>query len=73
MWDTPNRLVEYVQRMARSIPNQVLSFIKSFYPKADLTVVTGGVAADCSDEKLQQLMTETAPIAEGIAQHIKLQ
>ena len=71
--DTPSRLVEYVQRMARSIPNQVLSFIRSFYPGADLSVVAQGVAADCSDEKLKELMAEMVPIAEGIAQHIKLQ
>ena len=51
----------------------MLAFLRSFYPKANLAVVTGGVAADCSDEKLKELMAEMAPIAEGIAHHIKLQ
>ena len=71
--DTPGRLLEYVLRLARSIPNQVLSFSKSFYPKADLGVVANGVATDCSDEKFQKLMQEMAPIAKRIAQRIKLQ
>ena len=65
--------MEYVQRLARSIPNQVLAFIKSFYPGANLKVVTTGVASDCTDEKLKELMEETAPIAEGLAPFLKLQ
>ena len=71
--DMPGRLVEYLQRLARSIPNQVLSFIKSFYPTANLAVVTNGVAGDCTDEKLRELMEQTAPIAEGLAPFLKLQ
>ena len=62
-----------MQKLARSIPNQVLSFLKSYYPKANLGVVADGVAAECSNEKFQKLMEETAPITEGIAQCIKLQ
>ena len=47
--------------------------MKSFYPKANLGVVADGVAADCSDEKFQKLMQEMAPIAERMAQRIRLQ
>ena len=62
-----------MQKLARSIPNLVLAFIKSFYPGANLKVVTTGVAGDCKDEKLKKLMEETAPIAEGLASFLKLQ
>ena len=54
--DTPGNLIAYVQMLARSILNQVLSFMKSFYSKADLGVVADGVATDCSDEKVQKLV-----------------
>ena len=64
--------MEYVQWLARSIPNQVLSFIKSFYPTSDLTVVAAGVAGDCTDEKLKELTEQTAPIAKKMALFLKL-
>jgi len=70
--ETPGKVLEYAQRLARSIPNQVLSFLKSFYPKADLSVVREDVTADCSDEKFKELMEETAPIAEEMASRIDL-
>lgn len=53
----------------------MLNFLKSFYPKVDrgVIVVVDGVATDYSDEKFQKLMQETAPIAERVAQCLKLQ
>jgi len=70
--DHPGKVLEYAQRLARSIPNQVLSFLKSFYPTANLSVIKEGVVADCSDEKFKELMAETAPIAEKMASHSNL-
>jgi len=70
--DHPGKVLEYAQRLARSIPNQVLSFLKSFYPTANLSVIKEGVVADCSDEKFKELMAETAPIAEEMASRIDL-
>jgi len=70
--ETPGKVLKYAQRLARSIPNQVLSFLKSFYPKADLSMVREDVTADCSDEKFKELMEETAPIAEEMASRIDL-
>jgi hypothetical protein len=35
--------------MAKSIPKQVLAFMKSYFPRAPVEVVAGGVAANCSD------------------------
>ena len=49
--DTTGRLLAFVQRLARSVPQQVLAMLKSFFPKAQLEAVGQGVAADCSDEK----------------------
>ena len=51
----------------------MLSFIKSFYPTVNLAVVASGVANDYTDEKLRELMEQTAPIAEGLAPFLKLQ
>jgi hypothetical protein len=41
--EAPSRLAAYVKHMARSIPRQVLAFMKSYFPKAPVQVVAGGV------------------------------
>lgn len=48
--DVPVRITSLIQGMAKSVSKQLLGFVKLFYPKADLSPVAEGVAADCSDE-----------------------
>jgi hypothetical protein len=49
--EAPSRLAAYVKHMARLIPKQVLAFMKSYFPKAPVELVTGGVAANCTDDQ----------------------
>jgi hypothetical protein len=49
------------------MPNQVLSFIKSFYGEADLTVIMNGRSGDCTGDRLNELMQQTSPIAEAVS------
>jgi hypothetical protein len=37
--EAPGRLATYVKHLAKSIPNQVLAFMKSYFPKAPVDVV----------------------------------
>jgi hypothetical protein len=71
--EAPSRLAAYVKHLARSIPNQVLAFMKSYFPKAPVDVVAGGVAANCSDEQYAELLEQMAPIAEQVAEKLNLQ
>jgi hypothetical protein len=48
--EAPRRLATYVKHLAKSIPNQVLVYMKSYFPKAPVDAVTGGLAANCTDE-----------------------
>jgi hypothetical protein len=48
--ESPGRLATYVKHLVKSIPNQVLAFMKSYFPKAPVDVVAGGLAANCTDE-----------------------
>jgi hypothetical protein len=59
--------------MARSIPRQVLAFMKSYFPKAPVEVVVGGVAANCIDEQYAELLEQMAPVAEQVAEKFNLQ
>jgi hypothetical protein len=48
--EAPGRLATYVKHVTKSIPNQVLAFMKSYFPKAPVEVVVGGLAANCTDD-----------------------
>jgi hypothetical protein len=50
------RLATYVKHLAKSIPNQVLAFMKSYFPMAPVDVVAGGLAANCTDEQYAGLL-----------------
>jgi hypothetical protein len=69
--EAPSRLAAYVKHTVRS--RQVLAFMKSYFPKAPVEVVAGGVAANCSDEQYAELLEQMAPIAEQVAEKLNLQ
>jgi hypothetical protein len=66
-------LATYVKHLVKSIPNQVLVFTKSYFPKAPVDVVAGGLAANCTDEQYAELLEQMAPIAEQVAEKLNLQ
>jgi hypothetical protein len=66
-------LATYVKHLTKSIPNQVLAYKKSYFPKAPVNVVTGGLAANCSDDQYKELLEQMAPIAEQVAEKLNLQ
>jgi hypothetical protein len=70
--EAPEQLATYVKHLAKSIPNQVLTYMKSYFPKAPVYVVVGGLAANCSDEQYKTLLEEMAPIAEQVVEKINL-
>jgi hypothetical protein len=71
--EAPSWLAAYVKHMARSIPRQVLAFMKSYFPKAPVEVVACGVVANCTDERYAELLEQMAPIAEQVAEKQNLQ
>jgi hypothetical protein len=71
--EAPSRLAAYVKHMARLIPKQVLAFMKSYFPKAPVELVTGGVAANCTDDQYAELLEQMVPIAEQVADKLNLQ
>jgi hypothetical protein len=54
--EAPSCLATYVKHLAKSIPNQVLAFMKSYFPKAPVDVVAGGIAANCTEEQYVELL-----------------
>jgi coenzyme F420-reducing hydrogenase alpha subunit len=70
--EASRRLVTYVKHLAKSIPNQVLAYMKSYFPKAPVDVVVGGLATNCTNEQYKELLEQMAPIAEQVAEKLNL-
>jgi hypothetical protein len=47
--------------------------MKSYFPKAPVEVVAGGVAANCTDEQYSEVVEQMAPISEQVADKLNLQ
>jgi septal ring factor EnvC (AmiA/AmiB activator) len=71
--EAPSRLATYVKHLAKSIPSQILAYMKSYFPKAPVDVVAGGLAANCTDEQYAKLLEKMAPIAEQVTEKLNLQ
>jgi hypothetical protein len=71
--EAPGRLATYVKHLEKSIPNQVLVYMKSYFPKAPVDVVTGGLAANCTDDQYKELLEQMASITEQVAGKLNLQ
>jgi hypothetical protein len=71
--EAPERLATYVKHLAKSIPNQVLAYMKSYFPKAPVDVVAGGLSANYTDDQYKALLEEMAPIAEQVVEKLNLQ
>jgi tetrahydromethanopterin S-methyltransferase subunit B len=71
--EAPGRLATYVKHLVKSILNQVLEYIKSYFPKALVDVVADGLAANYSDEQYKALIEEMTPIVEQVAEKLNLQ
>jgi hypothetical protein len=71
--EAPSRMATYVKHLVKSIPNQVLAFMKSYFPKAPVDVVAGGLAANCTDEQYAELLEQMVPIAEQVAEKLNFQ
>jgi hypothetical protein len=48
--EAPGHLATYVKHLAKSIPNQILAYMKSYFPKSPVDVIAGGLAANCTDD-----------------------
>jgi hypothetical protein len=68
-----SRLATYMKHLVKSISNQVLAFMKTYFPKAPVDVVVGGLAANCTDEQYAELLEQMAPIADQVAEKLNLQ
>jgi hypothetical protein len=46
--------------------------MKSYFPKALIDVVVGGLATNCLDDQYKELLEQMAPIAEQVEEKLNL-
>jgi hypothetical protein len=66
------RLAMHVKHLVKSIPNQVLAYIKLYFPKEPVDVVLSSLVVNCTDEQYKNLLEEMVPIAEQVADKLNL-
>jgi hypothetical protein len=71
--EATGRLATYVKHLAKLIPNQILAYMNSYFPKAPVDVVVRGLAANCTDGQYKELLEQMEPIAEQVAEKLNLQ
>jgi hypothetical protein len=64
--EAPGRLATYVKHLTKLISNQVLAYMKSYFPKTPVDVVAGGLTANCTDDQYKALLEEMAPVAKQV-------
>jgi hypothetical protein len=47
--------------------------MKSYFPKAPVDVVAGGLATNCTDDQYKEFLQQMAPIVEQVAEKLNLQ
>jgi hypothetical protein len=70
--EAPSRSATSVKHLVKSIPNQILAYMKSYFLKAPVDVVASGLAANCTDEQYTKLLEQMAPIAEQVTEKLNL-
>jgi hypothetical protein len=54
--EASGHLATYVKHLAKLIRNQILAYMNSYFPKAPVDVIVGGLAANCTDDEYKTLL-----------------
>jgi hypothetical protein len=66
----PQRILDFVTKAAATYVGHALGLVRSYWPRARLEVLAGGVAADCTDERFREYLVEARPVAEKIVENM---
>nr|TKW10219.1 hypothetical protein SEVIR_6G147700v2 [Setaria viridis] len=59
--------------LCKVVCKQVLTVVKSYYPRADLTAAGDGVARNCTEDAYAQYLEEVEPIASKMSEFVSLE
>ncbi|KAF8754437.1 hypothetical protein HU200_011473 [Digitaria exilis] len=68
----PRQLKAYIKRSSKACLVHVLAVVKSRYPEVDIGKIVEGAEPNCMESAFRDLKQEAEPIAEAIAQSLRL-
>jgi hypothetical protein len=66
----PQKVVKFLTEARVACVGHSLAFVKSFWPEAQLEIFAQGVAAECTEEQLNEYLQEAQPVAEQIVKSV---
>jgi len=69
--EAPQKIAGYISEVTKSYLTHGLGLVKSFWPKARLEVLAGGVAADYPLDKFEEYLEEVKPTAAKIVESLE--
>jgi hypothetical protein len=66
----PQKILNFLTEAPIACVSHALSFVKSFWPEAQLEVFSQGVAAECSEEQFNEYLQEAQPVAKKIVKSV---
>jgi hypothetical protein len=66
----PQKVVMFLTEAPVACVSHALSFVKYFWPEARLEAFAQGVAAECTEEQLNEYLQEAQPVAEQIVKSV---
>jgi hypothetical protein len=69
--ETPQKISSYVSETTRTYVEHILGLFKSYWPKANLYPVAIGMSADCTEDKLKELVEEVKPVAQKLVDSLE--
>jgi len=64
--EAPRNITEYLADTIKTYVGHTLGLVKSYWPKADLSPLADGMAADCSEEKFSEDVEDLKPVAQKL-------
>nr|CAB3447015.1 unnamed protein product [Digitaria exilis] len=68
----PRQLKAYIKRSSKACLVHVLAVVKSRYPEVDIGKLVEGAEPNCTESTFRDLKQEAEPVAEAIAQSLRL-
>jgi hypothetical protein len=66
----PQKVVKFLAEAPVTCVSHALTFVKSFWPEAQLETFVQGVAAECTEEQFNEYLQEAQPVAEQILKSV---
>jgi hypothetical protein len=68
--EAPQKVVKFLTEAPVACVSHTLAFVKSFWPEAQLEMFAQGVAAECTEDQLNEFLQEAQPVAEQIVKNV---